>query len=46
MAEVRVYMMEQCFTVVMEFIKMTFGFDSGLVTGGTYKIGGGYECPY
>ena len=43
MAEVCVYMMEQCSTVIMEFIKMTFGFDSGLVgSGGTYKIGGGY----
>ena len=42
MAEVCVYIMEQCSTVVMKFIELTFGFDSGLVSGGTYKIGGGY----
>ena len=42
MAEVCVNMMEQCSTVIMKFIEMTFGFESGLVTGGTYKIGGGF----
>ena len=42
MAECSVYMMEQCSTVVMKFIELTFGLDSGIVGHGTYKIGGAF----